>query len=158
MDDPFRRPTFGPAVFYEDPFAALDWLEAAFGFERSLVVTDTDGNLAHSEMSFGDGYVMIGPIWTDGVASPRQTGGRNTQTVHVQLKDGIEAHHDRAVKAGAVITRPLERQFYGDLTYCARDPEGHVWSFGQTVAVVGRTEAEAASGLKIEGWFETAPE
>lgn len=158
MNDPFRRPTFGSAVFYEDPLAALDWLEAAFGFERSLMVTDNDGNIAHAEMSFGDGYIMVGPIWTDSVASPRQTGGRNTQMVHVQLKDGIEAHHDRAVAAGAVVTRPLERQFYGDLTYSARDPEGHVWSFGQTVAVVGRTEAETASGLKIEGWFETGPE
>jgi hypothetical protein len=34
----------------------------------------------------------------------------------------------------------------------ARDPEGHVWSFGQTVRQVSREAAEKASGLKIEGW------
>jgi uncharacterized glyoxalase superfamily protein PhnB len=57
MEDPFRRPTFGSCVFYKDPFAALDWLEKAFGFERSLVVVDNDGRLGHSEMRFGDGYI-----------------------------------------------------------------------------------------------------
>ena len=36
-------PHFWPAVFYKDPFAALEWLEKAFGFERSMVITDTDG-------------------------------------------------------------------------------------------------------------------
>ena len=29
MEDPFRRPSFGSAVFYRDPWAALDWLEKA---------------------------------------------------------------------------------------------------------------------------------
>jgi hypothetical protein len=43
-------------------------------------------------------------------------------------------------------------QFYGDRTYRARDPEGHVWTFGQTVRHVSREEAEKESGLKIEGW------
>jgi hypothetical protein len=28
-EDPFRRPTFGSAVFYKDPLAALGWLAHA---------------------------------------------------------------------------------------------------------------------------------
>ena len=43
------------AIAYE---AELDWLEK--GFERSMVIADKDGNLAHSEMKFGDGYIMVG--------------------------------------------------------------------------------------------------
>jgi uncharacterized glyoxalase superfamily protein PhnB len=45
-------------------------------------------------------------------------------------------------------------QFYGDRTYRARDPEDHVWTFGQTVHHVSREEAERIGGLKIEaaGW------
>ena len=66
--------------------------------------------------------------------------------------DGIDAHCERAKAAGAVIVRELENQFYGDRTYSARDPEGHVWSFGQTLQKVSREDAEKASGLKIEGW------
>ena len=152
MEDPFRRPSFGSAVFYRDPRAALDWLEKAFGFERSMVITDKDGRLAHSEMKFGDGYLMVGSEWADFVASPASVGGKNTQSIHVQLQDGIDAHCERARAAGAVILMEPADQFYGDRTYRARDLEGHVWTFAQTVRSVTREEAERASGLKIEGW------
>ena len=152
MDDPFRRATLGSAVFYRDPYAALDWLERAFGFERTMLITDKEGNLGHSEMRFGEGYIMVGPEWADYVASPASVGGKNTQSIHVHLKDGIDAHCERARAAGTVIVREPEDQFYGDRTYSAKDPEGHVWSFAQTVRRVSREEAEKASGLKIEGW------
>jgi uncharacterized glyoxalase superfamily protein PhnB len=152
MDDPFRRPSLGTALYYKDAFAALDFLEKAFGFERTMVITDAQGNLGHSEMRFGNGYLMIGTEWTDAVASPASIGGKNTQNVHVQLTDGIDAHCVRARKAGAVIVQEPTDQFYGDRTYRARDPEGHVWTFGQSVRKVTREEAEKASGLKIEGW------
>jgi uncharacterized glyoxalase superfamily protein PhnB len=152
MEDPFRRPALGSALFYKDAFAALDWLEKAFGFERTMVITDKDGNLGHSEMRFGDGYIMIGGEWIDYVASPASIGGKNTQSIHVHLAAGIEAHCERARAAGAVILQEPADQFYGDRTYRAKDPEGHVWTFGQTVRYVGREEAEQASGLTIEGW------
>lgn len=152
MDDPFRRPTFGTAVFYKDPWAALDWLEKAFGFDRSMVITNPDGSLGHSEMRFGNGYLMVGSEWADHVASPASVGGKNTQCLHVHLDDGIDAHCERARGAGATILMEPADQFYGDRTYRARDPEGHVWVFGQTVRAVTREEAEQASGLKIEGW------
>jgi uncharacterized glyoxalase superfamily protein PhnB len=152
MSDSPHHPTFRPSVYYRDPFAALDWLEKAFGFERSMVITDADGQLAHSQMSFGDGYIMVGREWADYTASPISLGGKNTHGIHVQLRDGIDAHCARARAAGAAILREPADQFYGDRVYAARDPEGHVWSFAQTVRTVTREEAEAASGLKIEGW------
>lgn len=52
-----------------------------------------------------------------------------------------------------MIVREPADQFYGDRSYMAKDPEGHVWSFAQTVRQVSREEAERASGLKIEGWI-----
>jgi uncharacterized glyoxalase superfamily protein PhnB len=152
VNDPFRRPALGSAVFYRDPWAALDWLEKAFGFERSMVITDKDGNLGHAEMRFGDGYLMIGSEWADFVASPMAVGGKNTQSVHVHLQEGIDAHCARARSAGATVLQEPTDEFYGDRIYRARDLEGHVWTFGQTVRRVSREEAEQASGLKIEGW------
>ncbi len=152
MANPYRRPAFASAVFYKDPVAALQWLEKAFGFERVMVITDAQGKLVHSEMKFGDGYIMVGSEWTDFIASPASAGGRNTQTTHVHMNDGIGAHYERARAAGAVILREPADQFYGDRNYMARDPEGHVWTFAQTVRAVSREEAERASGLKIEGW------
>jgi uncharacterized glyoxalase superfamily protein PhnB len=152
MKDPFRRPSFGSGVFYRDPWAALDWLEKAFGFERSMVISDKDGRLAHAEMTFGDSYLMVGSEWADFVASPASVAGKNTQSIHVQLEDGIDAHCERARAGGAAILMEPADQFYGDRTYRARDPEGHVWTFAQTVRYVAREEAERVSGLKIEGW------
>jgi len=152
MEDPFRRTALGAAIFYKNPLAALDWLERAFGFRRSMVITDDQGNLAHSEMRFGDSYLMVGSEWADYTASPASIGGKNTQSVHVHLQDGLDAHCERARAAGAEIMREPEDQFYGDRVYVARDLEGHVWTFGQTVRKVTREEAERASGLKIDGW------
>jgi hypothetical protein len=42
------------AVSYQDPKAAYRWLETAFGFEPLFVILDGDGNLAHSEMTYGN--------------------------------------------------------------------------------------------------------
>jgi uncharacterized glyoxalase superfamily protein PhnB len=131
MDDPFRRPALTPSVFYRDPWAALGFLEQAFGFERSMVITEKDGRLGHSELRFGDSLIYVGSEWTDYIASPASIGGKNTQSVHVYLEDGIEAHCARAEAAGAVILQEPTDQFYGDRTYRARDPKGHVWTFGQ---------------------------
>ncbi len=153
MKDLWKRPSIGPSVFYKDPKAALEWLERAFGFKTTMVITDSDGNLGHSEMKFGDGYIMVGAEWADHVASPRSVGGKNTQSIHVQLDHGIDAHCERARAAGAVIAQEPADQFYGDRTYRAVDPEGHEWTFGQTVRRVTREEAEKASGLTIEGWI-----
>lgn len=152
MDDPFRRPSLIAGVFYKDPWAALDWLENAFGFERSMVITDKDGRLGHSEMRFGDSILGVGSEWADFVASPASVGSKNTQMIHVHISEDIDAHCARAAAAGAEIVQQPTDQFYGDRTYRARDPEGHVWTFGQTVRRVSREEAERASGLKIEGW------
>ena len=152
MKDPYQRPSLGSGVFYQDPRAALGWLEKAFGFKRTMVIDDSEGNLVHAEMRFGDGYLMLGSMWADFVASPKSIGGKNTQIIHVHLQDGIDAHCAHAKAAGAEILQEPEDQFYGDRSYRARDPEGHVWTFSQTVRHVTREEAEQASGLKIEGW------
>lgn len=155
MDDPWNRAVFTPSASYRDPTAAVGWLERAFGFERAMVITGERGGVEHAELSFnGGGYVMIGGEWSDFVASPATVGGRNTQRIHVNMRDGLDAHCERARQAGAEIVREPSDQFYGDRTYLARDLEGHVWTFSQPVRKVSREEAEAATGLKIEGWLD----
>ncbi len=43
MSEVTRRPTFGSSLTYRDPARALEWLEKAFGFETTMVITDDDG-------------------------------------------------------------------------------------------------------------------
>ncbi|RWF46601.1 MAG: glyoxalase [Mesorhizobium sp.] len=152
IEDPFKHPALGSGVFYRDPRAALDWLEAAFGFEPSMVVSDTGGKLIHAEMRFGDGCIIVDSEWADHVASPASVGGKNTQSVYIRLKDGLDAHCEQARAAGAAIIQEPADQFYGERQYRARDPEGHVWTFTQPIRSVSREEAERLGGLRIEGW------
>ena len=98
------------AVCYQDAKAAYRWLEHAFGFEPLFVILDADGNLGHSEMTFGNSVVMVGNEWSADHKSPKSIGGKNTQTVHVQLAEGedIDAHCERARQAGAEILQEPE--------------------------------------------------
>src|ERR1700759_2583833 len=125
----FNRPSFIPSLAYKDNRAALKWLEAAFGFEPSEVLTDNEGNIVHAEMSHDGGIVMIGGEWADWTRSPASLGGKNTQRVHVRLAKGIDEHCARARHAGARILMEPADQFYGDRSYIATDPEGHPWTF-----------------------------
>ena len=147
------RPNLTSALSYRDPKSAIRWLEEAFGFELFMLIEDDDGNPVHSEMRFGNAAVMIGSEWTDDHRSPASLGGKTTQTVHIHIADDADAHCERARRAGAEILAEPETQFYGDRTYRCRDPEGHIWTVGQTVREVSREEAEASSGLKITGWI-----
>jgi uncharacterized glyoxalase superfamily protein PhnB len=144
-----HRPAIASCLSYRDPKAALLWLEKAFGFQPSLVIVDENDVLLHSEMRFGDGLIMVGGEWSPMHKSPSRIDGFNTQTVHVQLNEDVDAHCERARQAGATILMEPATQFYGDRTYRAVDPEGHIWSFGQTVQVMTPGEWDAAMpGIK----------
>jgi uncharacterized glyoxalase superfamily protein PhnB len=150
-----ERPAIVACVFYKDPIAAMRWLEAAFGFETTVLVTDAEGKVGHAEMSFRDSPVGIGgefggPLLGGGeMKSPLNLGGAGTQFMRVQLGDGLDEHCERARAAGARITAEPETQFYGARTYRALDPEGHVWNFSHEVEVVSGEEMERRSGLTV---------
>ncbi|HEY3888498.1 MAG TPA: VOC family protein [Caulobacteraceae bacterium] len=141
-----KRPSFASGVIYQDPKAALDWLEKAFGFEPVMVVINEDGTLGHSEMRFGDGLIYVGREWDENHKSPASLDGKNTQSLSVHLASGLDAHCERARQAGAVIVREPVDQFYGDRSYMALDPEGHVWSFSQTLKEMSFDEMKEAGG------------
>ena len=65
-----RRPAFISSIVYRDPRAALDWLGKAFGFDAAGVFTDSKGNIAHAEMSHGEGVIMVGNEYFDWTKSP----------------------------------------------------------------------------------------
>lgn len=146
MADPHNRPTLIPAISYRDSKSALRWLEQAFGFEPVMVILDAEENLIHSEMRLGDGAIMVGNEWMAEIASPASLGGKNTQTVHVHVESDIDAFCERARRAGAEILMEPEDQFYGDRTFRARDLEGHIWTFGQTVKAMTPAQWDAAAG------------
>ena len=146
MAEPY--PPITPAVCYVNPKAALDWLRDAFGFELDMLIEDEAGNLAHSQMAYGEGRIMVGNEWSADHKSPASIGRKCTQTVHVHMTENIDQHCERARKAGAEIIAEPETQFYGDRTYRARDPEGHIWTFSQTVEIMQPREWDEKTGLR----------
>lgn len=146
----FKRNSLTSALCYRDPKKALDWLQEAFGFEIAMLVTDDKGEIGHSEMRFGDSFVMIGSEWSEDHRSPASIDHKNTQTVHVHLMKDIDGHCERARKAGAEILQEPGDQFYGDRTYRARDPEGHIWTFGQTVRALTPEQMSDGTGFTVK--------
>ncbi len=150
-----ERPAIVSTLFYRQPIAAMKWLEAAFGFETTNLLTDAQGRVAHAEMSFQGCPINIGgefggPLLGGAqMKSPENLGGNGSQFLRVSLATGLDAHCARARAAGARITDEPQTQFYGARTYRALDLEGHVWNFSQTMEDVSGKQMERASGLKI---------
>ena len=121
---------FFPAMRYADAPAAIDWLEKAFGFQRQVVYPGPDGTVAHAQLIFNGGMIMLGSYKEDvfQYKTPRQAGGV-TQAVYVYVPD-IDTQFARAQAAGAEIVVPLKDTDYGSREYSARDLEGHLWHFG----------------------------
>lgn len=123
-----------PSLRYRDALAAIDWLCRAFGFEKHAVYAD--GNTVHhAQLTFGNGMVMLGSADNQSargkrMAQPDEIGGRETQACYVVAAD-CAAHYARAKAAGAQIVDELESKDYGGSGYSCRDPEGHLWSFGE---------------------------
>ncbi|MGQ0672351.1 MAG: VOC family protein [Hyphomicrobium sp.] len=119
---------------YRDADRMVDWLCDAFGFEKHAVFAGEDGLLVHAELTFSNSMIMIGPenkgdFGKTHMTMPDRAGGRTTQIVYTIVED-VDAHHARSAAAGAEILRPLKDEDYGGRDYVARDPEGHMWSFG----------------------------
>ncbi|MFG1945527.1 VOC family protein [Nonomuraea sp. NPDC048826] len=102
---------------YPDCAAAIDFLTGAFGFKAQDVSKDDEGAVVHAELAVGDDVIMLGR---------GATGGPG---VYIAVED-VDAHHDRAVAAGAKITMELVEQPYGSREYAAVDPQGNTWFFG----------------------------
>ncbi len=127
------RTTVIATLRYRDAPAAIEWLCRAFGFEKHAVYPEDDGTIAHAQLVFGNGMIMLGSARDDEygktVKTPADVGGVVTGGVYVVVED-VDRHHARAVAAGARITDPLEDKGYGGRGYGCRDLEGYVWSFG----------------------------
>jgi uncharacterized glyoxalase superfamily protein PhnB len=136
---PSGWPRLSASVFYDDPKAAIDWLCRAFGFEVRIKIEGDDGQLHHSELIFEEAIVMVGGTggkepYQQLFRSPKSAGGV-TQALGFYIDD-VDAHHARAIAAGARVVRELQTNDYGveywaDRTYGASDPEGHLWWFSQ---------------------------
>ena len=138
--EPRRRPTIVPQVPYQNIGAALVFLERAFGFleiQTSRLV-GADGVIHHANVEFGDGVIGIGTQGAHGTISPRNAGAAS-QYISVAVAD-VDAHHQQALAAGALIADGPHDEPGGIRAYEALDLEGHRWRFVQWMDAAPPTE------------------
>lgn len=103
------RTTIVPTLHYRHAPEAIAWLCAALGFEEHLVVPDGQGGIAHAQLTFGNGMIMIGSAndsaWGWRMALPADVGGRQTQCSCLTVVDCR-----RALRAGPCSRRRNHRR------------------------------------------------
>ena len=62
-------------------------------------------------------------------------------TIHIHV-DNADEVIGRAVNAGAQIEMEPKDQFYGERSGCVRDPFGHRWNIGHSIAEVSPAEMQ----------------
>lgn len=122
-----------PCLRYRDALRMIEWLCAAFGFERHAVYADGD-TVHHAQLTYSNGMIMLSSVGhasgsLERLAQPDEVEGRETQSPCVIVTDA-DAHYARAKAAGAEVVIDIADQDYGGRGYACRDPEGHLWWFG----------------------------
>ncbi len=118
--------TFYAGTLYADADAGIEWLKR-LGFEAKEIHRDENGNVAHAELTFGGGIVMLG---TAGVGrEPFRSLPPGAALIYCGLDD-VNSLFERAKEVGAEIALEIMDTDYGSRDFTVRDPEGNLWAFG----------------------------
>ena len=127
--------TIIPVLRYRDAPAAIEWLCGVFGFEKHLVVPHPDGSVAHAQLVFGSGMIMLASVVKPEtefgrlMKQPDELAGAQTQTSYVVVSN-VDALYADAQAGGAKIAMEIRNEDYGGRGFSCFDLEGHLWSLG----------------------------
>ena len=127
-DDKAPAPQVWPTMRCGDARAMIRFLVDVFGFEETVVYAE-GARVDHAQLTWPEGGgIMLGSATGRGPDDPwaLKPGGFGAYVVTAH----VDAIHDRAVRAGVEIVRPITDTDYGNHEFAARDPEGNLWSFG----------------------------
>jgi uncharacterized glyoxalase superfamily protein PhnB len=120
-----------PYLFYDNVDRAARFLEDAFGFKRVFESPDSEGGLAHAQLTHSNGKVMLGkvgpglrPVKSASAVAALHAG------IYVYVED-VDAHCAQARTAGAEVLLEPAEMHWGDRMYCALDIEGQFWMFAR---------------------------
>ena len=129
------KATVIPCLRYRNASAAIEWLCSTFGFEKQAVYPNPDGTIAHAQLTFGNGMIMLGSVlkdesaWGKLMRQPDEISGAETQCAYLVVSDA-DVIYNKAKAAGAVILIDIKDEDYGGRGFTCRDLEGHIWNFG----------------------------
>ncbi len=115
-----------PYLCVSDAARAIEFYKEAFGATEVMRMEAPGGKIGHAEIIIGDSRVALADEFPEmDFRSPQSVGGTATQ--FLLYDEDVDARVERAVAAGARLTRPVKDQFYGDRTGSVEDPFGHHW-------------------------------
>lgn len=136
MSNPVRSgsSTLIPCLRYRDALAAIDWLGHAFGLQKNAVYMGPGSTVAHAQLTFGGGMIMLGSVdngseYGKNIVQPDEINLRNTQTSYLVVFDA-DVVYATTKAAGATIVTDIADMDYGGRAFTCRDLEGHLWSIG----------------------------
>lgn len=131
---------------------AIEFYKKAFGAIERTRMTESDGRIAHAEISIGDALIMLSDEYPEmEVRSPQALGGSGV-SIHLYVED-VDKVAASATALGAKLVRPVANQFYGDRSGTLIDPFGHRWLIATHVEDVSPAERERryAEMMRSEG-------
>jgi PhnB protein len=115
-----------PYLCVDGAARAIEFYKEAFGATEVMRMEAPGGKIGHAEIKIGDSVIMLADEHPElNFRSPQTIGGTSAHFM-IYVED-VDARVERAVAAGARLTRPVKDQFYGDRTGGVEDPFGHHW-------------------------------
>jgi uncharacterized glyoxalase superfamily protein PhnB len=117
----------------------VDDLDRSVRFYHEGLGFPTDGivgtELEHGAVAFFDLhhglklalYARSNIAWDAGIEEGTHSATEMTIAHNVRHKEDVDAVLDLAEKAGATITKPAEKKFWGGYGGYFQDPDGHLW-------------------------------
>ena len=142
--------TVTPSLIVNGAARAIEFYKQAFGATETFRMERPDGRVGHAEIKIGDSHVMLADEHPEmGARGPQAIGGSPISLV-LYVED-VDATVNRAVEAGAKLTRPVANQFYGDRTGGVEDPFGHAWYVATHVEDVAPEEMRKRAAATHQG-------
>ena len=139
-----------PYLIVDGAARAIEFYKQAFGATETFRMERPDGRVGHAEIKIGDSHVMLADEHPEmGARGPQSIGGSPISLV-LYVED-VDATVNRAVEAGAKLTRPVANQFYGDRTGGVEDPFGHAWYVATHVEDVAPEEMQKRAAAAHQG-------
>lgn len=130
-----------PYISVDDGDAAIEFYKKAFGATEVMRMPGQGGKgVGHADLLlFGRMHIMLAD-GMDTFRSPRSLGG--SPVLLTVFVEDVDATIERAIAAGAKLTRPVADQFYGDRSGGIEDPFGHQWFFSTHIEEVSPEEMQ----------------
>ncbi len=139
-----------PYLVVRNAKQAIDFYQRAFGAVETLRLDGPGETIVHAELRIGDSQIMLSGEWPDMNALSPESRGGTTVSLLIYTED-CNAMFDRAVAAGATMVKPVQNQFYGDLSGTLKDPFGHQWTIATHVEDVAIADMQTRMEAAMKG-------